>query len=166
MTTNSQLLTTKPTTNKQTNKLSKQLEQEQIHRNGDHMEGYQGGNGRRRVGKGTENKQHKWEVENRQWEVKNSIGNGEANELICTIHGHELKGENAGGRGLSFRLECGFLADAPLVLENQMMRKQHAEGSGAETEVQDPDAHDPLYQPRTAHFWTFSCARKINSYLM
>ena len=50
MTTNSQLLTTKPTTNKQTNKLSKQLEQEQNHRNRDHMEGYQQGSGRRRQG--------------------------------------------------------------------------------------------------------------------
>ena len=38
MTTNSQLSTTKP---KNKNKLSKQLEQEQNHRNGDHMEGYQ-----------------------------------------------------------------------------------------------------------------------------
>ena len=42
-TTNSQLLTTKP---KNKNKLSKQLEQEQNHRNGDHMEGYQQGSGR------------------------------------------------------------------------------------------------------------------------
>ena len=25
-------------------------------------------------------------------EVKNSIGNGEAKELICTTHGHELRG--------------------------------------------------------------------------
>ena len=40
MTTNSQLSTTEP---KNTNKLSKQLEQEQNHRNGDHMEGYQWG---------------------------------------------------------------------------------------------------------------------------
>ena len=39
MTTNSQLLTIKPK-NKNKNKLSK-LEQEQNHRNGDHMEGYQ-----------------------------------------------------------------------------------------------------------------------------
>ena len=31
-------------------------------------------------------------------EVKNSIGNGEAKELIYMIHGHELKGVNAGGR--------------------------------------------------------------------
>ena len=42
MTTNSQLSTTKPKKkkNKNKNELSKQLEQEQIHRNGDHMEGY------------------------------------------------------------------------------------------------------------------------------
>ena len=47
MTTNSQLPTTEPKKNK--NKLSKQLEQEQNHRNGDHMEGYQwGGSGERK----------------------------------------------------------------------------------------------------------------------
>ena len=40
--TNSQLSTTEPKKqNKTKNKLSKQLEQEQNHRNGDHMEGYQ-----------------------------------------------------------------------------------------------------------------------------
>ena len=49
MTTNSQLSTTEPK-NKQTNKLSKQLEQEQNHRNGDHMEGYQWGGGGGRMG--------------------------------------------------------------------------------------------------------------------
>ena len=45
MTTNSQLSTTKPkkTNKQQEQKLSKQLEQEQIHKNGDHMEGYQWG---------------------------------------------------------------------------------------------------------------------------
>ena len=32
--------------------------------------------------------------------VKNSIGNGEAKELICMTHGHELKWGNAGGRGV------------------------------------------------------------------
>ena len=32
--------------------------------------------------------------------VKNSVGNREAKELICTAHGHELKvGRNAGGWG-------------------------------------------------------------------
>ena len=39
MTTNSQLSTTE-TKNKNKRKLSKQLEQKQNHRNGDHMEGY------------------------------------------------------------------------------------------------------------------------------
>ena len=38
-------------------------------------------------------------IENRQEEVKNSIGNVEANELTCTTHGLELQGENEGGRG-------------------------------------------------------------------
>ena len=41
MTTNSQLLQTEPKNNKNKNKLSKQLGQEQNHRNGDHMEGLQ-----------------------------------------------------------------------------------------------------------------------------
>ena len=41
-------------------------------------------------GKGTGNKKHKWQVENRQGEVKNSVGNGEAKELLCMTHGHEL----------------------------------------------------------------------------
>ena len=47
MTTNSQLSTTKPKKNSSKNK---QLEQEQNHRNGDHMEGYQWGGGCRRMG--------------------------------------------------------------------------------------------------------------------
>ena len=48
MTANTQLLTTTPKTNK--SKLSKQVEQEENHRNGDHMKGYQQGCGRRREG--------------------------------------------------------------------------------------------------------------------
>ena len=32
-------------------------------------------------------------------EVKNSIGNGEAKELIYMTHGHELRGVNADGEG-------------------------------------------------------------------
>ena len=48
MTTNSLLSTTEPK-NKNKNKLSKQLEQEQNHRNGDHMEGYQQGGGTGRM---------------------------------------------------------------------------------------------------------------------
>ena len=45
MRTNSQLSTTEPEKTKTKNKLSKQLELEQNHRNGDHMEGYQRGGG-------------------------------------------------------------------------------------------------------------------------
>ena len=41
MTTNSQLSATKPKKKQKQNKLSKQLEQEQNHRNRDHMQGYQ-----------------------------------------------------------------------------------------------------------------------------
>ena len=37
--------------------------------------------------------------QNRQGEVKNSIGNVEAKELICTTHGHELRGQMLMGRG-------------------------------------------------------------------
>ena len=47
MTTNSQLSTTEPKKEKQ--KLWKQLEQEQNHRNGDHKEGYQRGVGGERM---------------------------------------------------------------------------------------------------------------------
>ena len=45
---NSQLSTNEP--KKQTNKLSKRLEQEQNQRNGHHMEGFQWGEGGRRMG--------------------------------------------------------------------------------------------------------------------
>ena len=48
MTTNSQLSTTEP--KKQKHKLSKQLAEEQNHRSRDHMEGYQQGGGRGRMG--------------------------------------------------------------------------------------------------------------------
>ena len=49
MTTNSQLSTTEPK-KKPKNKLSKQLEQEQNQRNGDHMEGFHWGKGREEWG--------------------------------------------------------------------------------------------------------------------
>ena len=47
MTTNSQISTTDP---RRKNKLSKQLEQEQNHRNGDYIEGYQWGGSEGRMG--------------------------------------------------------------------------------------------------------------------
>ena len=56
------------------------------------MEDYQHGGGRvRNGGKDTRNKKHKWQAQNRQGEVKNSMGNGEANEFICMTYGHELR---------------------------------------------------------------------------
>ena len=53
MTTNSQLWTTEPKkkNHKNKNKLSKQLEQEQNHRYGDHMESYRGEREGRELGK-------------------------------------------------------------------------------------------------------------------
>ena len=84
MTTNTQLSTTEPNPPQKKEQISKQLEQEQNHRNGDHMEDYQWGG--EREGKGTENKQHKWQVENRQGEVKNSTGNEDTKELICSLY--------------------------------------------------------------------------------
>ena len=50
------------------------------------ISGEEGENG----GKGTGNKKHKWQAQKRQGEIKNSIGNGEAKEIICMTHGHEL----------------------------------------------------------------------------
>ena len=41
--------------------------------------------------KGTGNKKHNCQAQNRQGEVTNSIGNGEAKDLICTTQGHESR---------------------------------------------------------------------------
>ena len=43
-------------------------------------------------GKVSGNKKHKWKGQNKQGEVKNSTGNGEAKELICMTRGHEQRG--------------------------------------------------------------------------
>ena len=56
-------------------------------------------------GKGAGNMKHKWQVQNRQGEVKNSMGNGEAKELICMTHGHELRRGNDGRRRVQRRGE-------------------------------------------------------------
>ena len=51
-------------------------------------------------GKGAENKKHKQQVQNVKGEFKNSIGNGEAKELICMTHGDVLReGGGMQGRG-------------------------------------------------------------------
>ena len=56
-------------------------------------------------GKGTGDTKHNQQVQNRQGHAKNSIGNGEAKELICTTHGHELREETAGGKSVTGRRE-------------------------------------------------------------
>ena len=46
-------------------------------------------------------------VQNRQGDVKNSVGNEEAKKLICMTHGHELQGAGiAGGKG-GYQVEGG-----------------------------------------------------------
>ena len=100
MTTNPQLSTTEP------RKKQKQKQTKQTTRTGRESQKWKSHGGlpageweQERGGKGTANKQHKWQVKNRQGEGKNSIGNVEAKELICVTHGHELKGGNVGGKG-------------------------------------------------------------------
>ena len=97
MTTNSQLSTNEPKRKeKQQNQtLNKQPEQEQNQRNGHHMEGFQWGGRGRNSGE----KVQGTSIINRHkiGRDKNSIGNVEAKELICMIHGHELREEGCGG---------------------------------------------------------------------
>ena len=63
------------------------------------MEGYQWGEGRGRMGEkiqGIRSINGRYKIDG---EVKNSIRNGEAKELICTTLGRELRvGGNARGR--------------------------------------------------------------------
>ena len=98
MTANSQLLTTTPETKTKTNSANNQNRNRttEMEITGRVISGGLGGE---RGGKGTENKQHKWQVEDRRGEVKNSIGNVEAKELIYMTHGHELKVGNVQGGG-------------------------------------------------------------------
>ena len=68
------------------------------------MEGYHRGSGRgENGGKGTGNKKYKWQVQNRQGKVKNSMGNRKAKELICMTHGHELRWGMMMGGGARWR---------------------------------------------------------------
>ena len=58
-------------------------------------------------GKGTGNMKHKWYIQNRQGEMRNSMGNGGAEELICMTHGHELRGGTRGNGGTRKRGKMG-----------------------------------------------------------
>ena len=85
MTTNSQLSTTDPkeTQTKQTTRTG--TESQKCRSHGVYQRG--GENGQ----KGTGNRQHIWKVQDRRGDVKNTIGKGEAKELISMTHGHELR---------------------------------------------------------------------------
>ena len=52
----------------------------------------------RNGGKGTGSKKHKWQVQNRQGEVKYNVRNVETKELTGTTQGHELRWRNDGGK--------------------------------------------------------------------
>ena len=70
MTTNSQLSTTDPNKQKQTKETTRTVTESQKWRShGGLSAGRRGENGE----KGTRNKKHNWQVQNRQGEVKNSI---------------------------------------------------------------------------------------------
>ena len=114
MTTNSQLLTTEPKKQKQIKLTTRTGTDSQKWRShgGSSVGRWRSENG----GKSTGNKKHKWQVQNRQGEVKNSIGNGEAKEHRHMTHGHELRSDqNAGGwgsagwRGIKGRKKMGQL---------------------------------------------------------
>ena len=77
MATNSQLSTTESKKQtKQTSRIVTESQKWTLHG------GLSVGRGINR-GECTGNKKHKWQVQNRQKEVKNGIGNGEAKEFIC-----------------------------------------------------------------------------------
>ena len=101
MTTNSQLSTTEPKKQEQTKWTTRIGTVTEMDIAVYQWESRREDNGR----KGTGNKKHKWQVQNRQREVKNSIGNGEAKELLCTTRGHELRWGNAGRGGVQDRGE-------------------------------------------------------------
>ena len=99
MTTNSKLSTTEPKKQKQTKQTTRRGTDSQKQRS---HGGLPEGQGRyENGGKGTGNEKYKWQVQNRQGHIKNSIGDGEAKELICITHGHELRWGNDGGRDVT-----------------------------------------------------------------
>ena len=63
------------------------------------MEDFQWGSERGRESERVQGISSKWQVENRNGEVKNCIGNGEAKELTGVTHEDELRRGNAGGLG-------------------------------------------------------------------
>ena len=102
-------------------------------------------------GKGTGNKKHKWWVQNRQGEVKNSIGNGEAKELMCTIHGHELRWGNcwwegsAGQKGINGRKQWDNC--------NSIINKIYLKNNAIKTKKESPTSWETLQSWANWHGW-------------
>ena len=72
------------------NKLSKQEKQRQNHGYGEHFDGCQMGGGCKRMFEEVRRlKSTNWYLQNSHGDVKYSIGNGVAKEVICTTQGHE-----------------------------------------------------------------------------
>ena len=92
------LIESKNQKHKQTKQTTRTRTESQIQRSSGELSAVwgKGENG----GKGTGIKKHNWYLQNRQGEVKNNIGNGEAKELTCMTHGHERRWGNDGGRGV------------------------------------------------------------------
>ena len=64
--------------------------------------------GRKRMGKKVQGlRSTNWFMQDGQGEVKNSIGNGVAKELICMSHGHELRGRGNCWREWGYQVEGG-----------------------------------------------------------
>ena len=62
------------------------------------MEGYWWGGGKKRIEKRVQGLRNIiGKVQNRQGEVTNSTGHGEAKELTCMTHGHELRQRGISG---------------------------------------------------------------------
>ena len=89
-------------------KLNEPAEQKQYHRYGDHLDGYQLGGSRGRMGeKVQELRSTYWQVQNRQGDVKKTVGNRVAKELVCITHGHEISQGRNGQREWECWIEQG-----------------------------------------------------------
>ena len=98
MTTNSQLSTAESKQQKQIKQTTRiGTESQKWRSHGGLSAGRGGENGGKVQGVRSTIGRHK----NRQGDVKNSIGNEEAKEFICTTHGHEVRGRFLEGMGLA-----------------------------------------------------------------
>ena len=89
MTANSQLSTTEPTETKTKTNYANNQDRNRITEMEITWRVISGERVRGEWEKGTGNKKYNWQAQNKEGYVKNSIGNGEAKEIVCITHGHE-----------------------------------------------------------------------------